>query len=168
MQGQIEFNGNISMRPAGPSDKAFLSTLFHQTRDFIYRFADAEDDYKRMVVEHQEQLRETGYGTDFPNAMDFVIEDTGTSIGRVQIDFSDDVVHVVDIAIIAPAQGKGVGESVLRGVQRAAAVNGTPVLLACAHNNTPAQHLYAKLGFQLHQAGSISNRLIWYPTQDVL
>lgn len=168
MQGQVEFNGNISMRLAGPSDKAFLSTLFHQTRNFIYEYADAEDDYKRMVVEHQERFRETGYGTDFPNSMDFVIEDAGTRIGRVQIDFSDDVVHVVDIAIIAQARGKGVGEEVLRGVQRVAAVNRSPVLLSCAHDNVPAQQLYAKLGFQLYQAGPTSSRLIWYPTQDVL
>lgn len=163
MQGQVRFDGNISMRLAGPGDKAFLSTLFHQTRDFIYEYADAEDDYKHFVVEQQEGLRETGYGGDYPNSMDFVIEDTGVAIGRVQIDFTDNLIHVLDVAIQKNARGRGVGETVLRGIQRTATASGAPVTLSCARNNLAARRLYAKLGFELHQSGSMHDRLIWHP-----
>ena len=53
MQGSVDLAGNVSMRLAGPADQQFLNDLFHDTRNFIYEFSGAEDDYKRMVVEHQ-------------------------------------------------------------------------------------------------------------------
>lgn len=168
MQGQVQFDGNISMRLAGPGDAAFLSTLFHQTRNFIYEYADASDDYKHFVVEHQEGLREKGYGNDHPNSMDFVIEDAGVMIGRVQLDFSNEQIHVVDIAIKSTSQGRGIGEIVIRGIQRTAAITGGPVTLSCARNNLIARQLYTKLGFALDFAGPMHDRLIWYPSADIL
>ncbi len=162
MQGSVDLAGNVSMRLAGPADKQFLEDLFHDTRSFIYDHSAAEHDYKRMVVEHQHSIRNTGYENAFPNAFYFIVEDAGTRVGRAQLDFSYDVVHVIDVALIAAARGKGIGKAVIRGIQRTAAVTGANVTLTCRHDNMLARQLYDKVGFELLERGPMDDRMIWY------
>lgn len=162
MQGSVDLAGNVSMRLAGPADRQFLDDLFHDTRSFIYEFSGAEDDYKRMVVEHQHSIRNTGYETTYPNAFDFIVEDAGTRVGRIQLDFANDVVHIIDVALISAARGKGIGEAVLRGIQRTATATGANVTLTCRHDNMLARQLYDKIGFELLERFPDADRMIWY------
>lgn len=165
MNGKMTFDKNIRIRPACPSDSDNLNTLFHQTRNFIYEYVDAEYEYKRAIVEQQEEFRMRGYGNQFPNALDFVIERLGSFVGRAIIDFGNDFIHLVDISFLKEAQGLGLGESVIKGIQMAASSTGAPLTLNVALDNLPANALYTKLGFVVRSRGDVFQRMVWHPVK---
>ncbi len=96
-------------------------------------------------------------------AMYFVLEVMGTRIGRVVVDFGSKEVHIVDIAIVPEARGRGYGTQILRLMQQAAAKARAPLTLAVGRTNTRARQLYLALGFRVEQADAAVERMAWHP-----
>lgn len=155
----------LTLRPETPADKPFLARL-HALRRSDLHFADAEPDYIESVVDMQYRAQAQGYGTQFPNAMYFLIEKTGTAVGRLCLDFGPNEVRVVDLAFLPEAQGKGYGAAVLKAMQTAARKTMTPVTLTVAVNNLVSRRTMAALGFQVHATTPLHQHLIWYPPRE--
>ncbi|MGI0117253.1 GNAT family N-acetyltransferase [Zooshikella sp. RANM57] len=157
------FSKGISLRPATSSDKYFINTLYRSTRDDL-RLIDGNEDFVETLIEQQCHAQAVGYGEMFPHAFYFIIEKQQQPIGRVTLDFSNEVVHVVDIAFIPEARNKGYGESVLKALQLAAGKSRSPLILSVHQSNWAAKKLYKKLGFIVEGFYPPYERMAWYPS----
>jgi ribosomal protein S18 acetylase RimI-like enzyme len=160
--GNVKFQGGLSLRPMNSSDSVFIESLYRSTRDDL-RMIDAEDDFIEELIGMQHSAQTQGYGDMFPNAMYFVAEYHSERIGRVVLDFGQNEVRVVDIALIPAARGKGYGSQVLQAVQLVAGKVMAPVTLSVRSDHVLAKQLYARLGFVVEEQQMPFERMIWYP-----
>ncbi len=162
LSGSMKFQGGVSLRPMSASDNSFIESLYRSTRDDL-RLLDAEDDFIEDLIELQRYAQTQGYGEMFPNAMYFVAEYHGERIGRVVLDFGQNEIRVVDIALIPAARGKGYGSQLLQAIQLAAGKVMAPVTLSVRSDHLRAKQLYARLGFVVEEVRVPVERMIWYP-----
>lgn len=153
----------LGLRIARPGDKPFMEKLFQSTREFLY-LTDAEKEYIDMIIHHQMQLQENSYGNQSPNACTMIIEKQNVPIGKVVIDLGSNIAHVIDLAFIAEARGKGYGKSVLQAVQYVATQQMLPMGLAVEKQNLQAKRLYLALGFQVAEESLTHEFMLWYPS----
>ncbi|WP_321491906.1 GNAT family N-acetyltransferase [uncultured Desulfobacter sp.] len=160
---QINFSSsNISMRPANPNDSIFIEELFRSTRNAL-RLGDNDPEYVEEIIGHQFNYQTLGYGAKYPNALTFIIEHHRERIGRTVVDFGHNSVHLLDIAFIPIARGKGFGKTVLQSLQEAAKKICVPMTLVVDQSNATARHLYLGLGFVVESVQPPSELMIWYP-----
>lgn len=159
---RLSMPDGLGLRLARPSDNDFLQALFESTRDDL-RMINAEKDFIDALINMQQRAQETGYGNTYPDALQFIVEKLGESIGRVIIDFGHNEIKVMDISLIRAARGKGYGKSLLQGLQQAAIQVGAPLALEVRHGNIQAKQLYLQLGFAVDAIGPITERMVWYP-----
>lgn len=152
----------LGLRVARDSDRLFIENLFRETREYLY-LVNAEKDYLDMVVDQQRQFQLQAYGQQAPNAYTMIIEKQGESIGKIVMDFGANMVHILDLAFIGPARGKGYGKAVLQAMQYVAAQQCLPVGLSVEKQNLPAKKLYLSLGFQVSEETPTHEFLLWYP-----
>lgn len=153
---------NLSLRPAREGDRDFFTTLYWSTRDDL-RLVDAEPDLVESLIDMQYRAQKAGYGTQFPNALYFVVEHAAERIGRIILDFGASEVRIVDIAFVPAARRKGFGTQVFRALQAAASQVRAPLTLTVHPLNVTARRLYAALGFRTLEFHPIAERLVWYP-----
>ncbi len=163
LPGNIQMPGGLSLRPTRASDNGFLESLHSATRDDL-RLVDAENDFIEDLIDMQFRAKTEGYGDMFPNAMYFIIENQGESIGRVVLDFGHNEIRVIDLALIRLARGKGFGAKTLQAVQLVAAKIMAPVALTVVSYNLQAKMLYLNLGFRVEEINLPFERMVWYPT----
>lgn len=160
---ELNFPGsNISMRPANPNDSIFIEELYRSTRGDL-RLADKAPEFIEELIGQQFNFQTIGYGDQYPNALTFIVEHYRECIGRAIVDFGHNVVHLVDIAFIPRARGKGFGKTVLMALQEAAKKICVPMTLVVDQSNTMARNLYLGLGFVVESAQPPTELLIWYP-----
>lgn len=163
----LTFYNNISMRPAKPVDDVFIEALFESTREAL-KWGDNDPDYVKMVIENQHYLQSKSYSTNYPEAMIFIIEYHHQKVGRAIVDFGHNVAHLIDLAFIAPARGKGYGKIVIQALQQAAAKTHLPMTLVVDQENTIATKLYLSLGFRVESVKPPSVLMVWYPESKVM
>jgi ribosomal protein S18 acetylase RimI-like enzyme len=159
---KLNLPDGLSVRPASGNDKLFLESLYQSTREDLL-VLDASEDQKAELIEMQFRAQTQGYGNAYPNAMYFVIEKHQESIGKATIDFGHNEVHLIDLALIPAARGKGLGAAVIQAFQQAAAMIAAPMTLSVLQNNVQARVLYQKLGFVTDEIQLPYERMIWYP-----
>lgn len=164
MFARADLPNGVSLRPTQPGDKDF-ERMVHDANRWDLWLADAEADYIRGVIEMQNQAQIAGHGAQYPNALYYIVEKTGTPCGRLVLDFGQSDVRVVDLALIPEAQGKGVGTTVLRAIQNVAAAIPAPVTLSVQAMNVGAYRVYESLGFRplSEQPHPAFVRLAWRP-----
>lgn len=162
LSGIPSLPNGLGLRPSTPSDTPFIQSLFTQTRPEL-QLIDGEQDFIDSIVDMQMRAQTQGYGDQYPNAMYFIVEKLGTNIGRVTIDFGSNFVHIIDIAFIPQAQGKGYGGTVIQAVQETAKRLMAPVSLTVAKNNPAAKKLYMNLGFAVDEDQGMYEMMVWYP-----
>ncbi len=159
---KLNMPGGLRLRPAMPSDSPFLESLFKSTRDDLMSI-DAEREFREALIDLQQRAQATGYGSQFPNAMYFIVEYIDTPIGKVTIDFEQNEIHLLDIAFIPDARNKGYGRSVMCMLQMTAEQVKAPVTLSVFQQNIGARKMYQQLGFMLKELTPPYEKLIWYP-----
>ena len=159
---KIDLPDGLGLRMATRADGPFIAALFHSTREAFY-LADQATDYVRNVIEQQFELQAEGYGRQSPDAMTFIVDKQGTSIGRLILDFGKNIAHILDIALIKEARGKGYGKAIIQAVQYIAQKQRLPVGLSVDRQNARAKRLYLSLGFMVAEYGETHEFLLWYP-----
>lgn len=91
------------------------------------------------------------YETTFINADYRIIQLDEIDIGREIVKRTDDLIHLIDLAILIPFQGRGIGGKILSSLLTEAQGRNVPVTLNVEQFN-PAINLYRRLGFE--QTGS--------------
>jgi RimJ/RimL family protein N-acetyltransferase len=125
----LYMNDDLSLRPARESDRSFIESLYHSTHAELHLF-DAAQDFIELLIEQQRKVQIHGYGFQFPDAIYFVIEKQLDRIGRVVLDFTQDEIRVIDIALIPEARGKGYITSIMRALEHTAGSVHAPMALS--------------------------------------
>lgn len=134
----------VSLRPERDEDRALLEVLLADARavELAHLPVPARADFVRLQV----RVRESGWRSAWPGAERLVVELGGRPVGRLVVDRAGEVVHVVDVALLAECRGRGTGTGLLREVLRDADATGRDCELTVEHGN-PAGRLYERLGF---------------------
>jgi ribosomal protein S18 acetylase RimI-like enzyme len=148
MFGVADLPNGVRLRATTANDSAFERDLHDATRQDL-ALIDAEAEYVREVIDLQHRARDTGHGTQYPNALYYIIEKNGDRIGRLSVDVGHNAVHIIDLAVLPAWQNQGVGKTVLEALQNIAGQIAVPLTLAVATHNQLAMTLYTSLGFVL-------------------
>ena len=127
----------LTLRPALAADEAFLFALRKATMtEQLTRVGEpADDDTHRSRLLHR-------YDTARVICLD------GVPAGLLKAHRTDSEWVVVQFQVTPALQGRGIGESVLHTVLRAAQADALPVTLKVLKGN-PAKRLYDRLGFEV-------------------
>jgi GNAT superfamily N-acetyltransferase len=152
----------IALRTAEPTDEATLIAIYGATREDELRLTDWDDARKREFVEQQFRAQDRYYRANYANAsFDLILVD-GQPAGRLYVARWPDELRIMDIALLAPFRGRGVGSQLLGALQREAAEAGKPLRIHVERFN-PALSLYARLGFRLIEDRGVYLFLEWQP-----
>ena len=138
---------DIGFRPIRPADERFLARLYASTRAAEMATVPWSDAEKASFLEMQFQAQHTFYQEQFADAEFLVIQRRGEPIGRLYLDYRDDEIRLIDIALLPEARRQGLGGALLRDILAEAEAVGKAVRIHVERNN-PAMRLYDRLGFR--------------------
>ncbi len=150
----------VSLRLATPEDTAFLVAVYAATRAEELTATDWSDGQKAEFCKMQFTAQDTHYRQHYPTAEFSVIEVSGTAVGRLYVDRWTREIRIMDIAILPEHRGKGIGTSLLVGLQREAAASAKSLTIHVERFN-PAMHLYARLGFKISEDKGVYQLMEW-------
>lgn len=151
-----------ALRPALPSDAAFMASLFCSTRPEL---AMLPDGLAALLIEQQQRAQEMGYRLACPEARTLLIETDRIPVGKLVLDEQRQQLRVVDIAVAAEWRGRGFASAVLKHLQQQARDTGRDVVLSVAHDNAPALRLYRSLGFVEEARDEVRASMRWRAAQ---
>lgn len=156
-------NAGLGMRPATAADAPFLETLYRSARPDLQHAGGGDREVVDSVMAQQYRTLMAGTEQHYPNAMHFVVERQGQSIGAVIVDFGANEVRVVYLALVPAARGRDYGKVLMQGIQQAATKAHCPVAVTVWRNNPQARRFYAELGFVVDETHAAAERMVWYP-----
>jgi ribosomal protein S18 acetylase RimI-like enzyme len=152
----------ISLRPIQHTDEPVLLAIYGETREAELAQTDWTDEQKRAFVEMQFRAQDTYYKANYAEAsFDLILAD-GDIAGRLYLARWPDELRIIDIALLAPFQRRGIGTRLLQEIQAEAAGAGKAVRIHVERFN-PALNLYARLGFRLVEDKGTYLFLEWSP-----
>jgi GNAT superfamily N-acetyltransferase len=155
----------LAIRPARTGDDGFLEKLNRDSRDDI-RMADADKDFIEAVLDQQLVAQTTGYGTQFPNALYFIVEKTGERVGKLTLDWGGTEARVVDLGFVRKARGKGFGEIIIKALLAACGPAKCPLAVTCLKNRPALYRFLIANGFMVAETTDTADLLVWYPKAD--
>lgn len=151
MSSQISYH----LRLATPADDAFLEQLYFDAHVEEFRPMGLAEPELKALLQMQWRAQRTGYAHDFADAVDSIVmadESALKPIGRLLVATRRDAIHLVDIALLSAARGRGIGSRLIRTLLEDARRRNLPVRLHVRPGN-PAFQLYSRLGFRLIGGG---------------
>jgi ribosomal protein S18 acetylase RimI-like enzyme len=137
----------VSLRSAAESDQDFLRMLFASTREQELSFLPEGAGARQFFLNSQFNAQRESYRRSFPEARHQIIEVDGRAAGRLYVDRSRGVVHLIDISLLPEYRNRGIGTALLQGLLAEAEQSGGTATLSVAISN-PAQRLYERLKFR--------------------
>lgn len=163
----------IGTVPAGVKDLAFEFEVFVSVRlAEMARLADPEQPadpagflreaelealLRRQFEAQREAIREC-----FPGARHEIVLYGDSPIGRMVTEETASAVRLIDLALIKPYRGLGIGSRLVRGLKRHAGQAGKPVKLTLQPDH-PALRLFLRQGFKLFGRTEDFLALVWEP-----
>jgi ribosomal protein S18 acetylase RimI-like enzyme len=132
--------------PASAEDETFLKELFFDVRASEFLPLQLPPPALTQLLEMQHRAQKAGYGQQYPHAEESVIWVGPYRVGRMLVDSSSTAIHLVDIALLTPFRGHGIGRSLLDSLCQRASQAGVPLSLTVRSTN-PAIRLYRRAGF---------------------
>jgi GNAT superfamily N-acetyltransferase len=163
----IETDG-LSLRTADPADEPFLAEVYASTRAAEMARVPWSFEQRRAFLAMQHRAQHTDYHGRYPDASFDVVLLGAQPIGRLYVYRGAEEHWVIDIALLPPFQGRGIGSRLLRSVLLGARAAAVPVRLHVEAGN-PAAALYARLGFTGRPAAEVDagfelyRELEWWP-----
>lgn len=162
LNGSLHFPGGVDVRFATPADETFLIDLFISSRPWL-SWVVGEKDFIRSLYEQQYAFNRIGQEAVYPEHLDFVIETTGVAVGRLIVDLGYGDWRIAELQVAVPARGRGIGSSVIRGLQAAAAKCRLPLTLSTPIMGSNGYGIYSRLGFQVTAVTPPSVQMAWFP-----
>lgn len=159
--GSLRLYGGLSMRFATPADQDFLLDLFIEARPWL-GLADGGRDFIRFLYEDQMRITRLGAEARYPQHLDFVVEKTGQSVGRLIVDLGYTDWRIAELQIRAAARGKGIGSDLIRSLQTSAESGRMPLTLSTPTSMGIAP-LYQRLGFRVMEVVEPMCHMAWFP-----
>jgi len=152
----------IRFRRISDNDLPFLKQLYASTRqqemDLVGWTSAQKDQFLKMQFEAQHSY----YTEQFTEADFLVVEKNSEAIGRVYIDRREAEIRLIDIALLPPHRGLGLGTLLLKELLCEAGDLNLPLTIHVEKNN-PAMQLYLRLGFVPVEDQGVYDLMMWKP-----
>ena len=140
-----------ALRPVGTADEPFLLQVYASKRADELARTPWDAATRDAFVQMQAQAQARHYQAHWPGAEHWVITlllgDQHHDVGRLWFDWRVDTVHVLDITLLPPWRGQGIGTQVLRHLMEGARARGLPLTIYVQAGD-PARRLYERLGLR--------------------
>ena len=137
----------IALRPMTATDLSFLERLYGSTRESELARTGWTDAEKTAFIRFQFEAQHAHYTKHYADADFLIIVQQGQAIGRLYLDWREDELRIVDIALMPGARGHGIGGALLAELLDQAREREIAVTIHVEQMN-PAMSLYRRLGFQ--------------------
>ena len=152
----------ITFRDIQTQDEQFLRLVYRSTREDELAVVPWNDAQKDHFLRFQFDAQHADYIKNYPNAQFLIIEADGAGIGRLYVDRTESEIHILDIALVQSARGKGIGGSILNDFIAESRTTGKAVRIY-VENYNPALRLYQRLGFKQVAKGEVYLEMLWKP-----
>lgn len=150
----------ITLRPLTADDTEFVLELYASTRADLTQL-QGDPALLRQLVRMQSEAQQTHFRALYPRALaSLVVADDGTRAGRLIVDRGPYEIRLVDISLLPAQRRHGIGQRLLRGLQRESEQAGLPLRLSVLSGN-PAIHLYQRLGFEADGMRGAHHAMAW-------
>lgn len=139
----------VMLLPAEDQDEPRLHALYLDRRMPELASLAWGPDERQAFIDMQFRAQQTGYAATFPDAehwMVMVAEDPD-AVGRILVDRRPDEHLVVDLMIVTPWRGRGIGTALMEDAAADAAAEGLPLRLSAAAHDERLVRWYLRLGF---------------------
>ena len=153
----------LMLRPARGEDAPFLRTLFESARPDAAVLAQWPETVRRAFLDQQFEFQTVHYARIHPDAARLIIQAKNELIGRTILARSARDWSLVDIALMPPWRGQGIGTLLLQGIKSAAVETGTLAVRLSVDVRNPARRLYQRLGFVTAELedGAANVEMVW-------
>jgi GNAT superfamily N-acetyltransferase len=152
----------FQLRSASVEDDAFLQQLFAEVNAAEFLPLQLPPPALEQMLAMQYRAQRVGYSQQFPNLESSVILVGPYPVGRVLVHTSAQELRLVDIALLAPFRGHGIGRAVIGGLCRRAEELGVPLRLSVRPQNRAAR-LYLRMGFMMSGGDPMYAAMEWNP-----
>ena len=161
-QGKLQLFGGLALRQTRAEDSVFLMDMFITARPWLCE-SSGDPDFVRFLYEDQYRINRNGLETLYPEHLDFLIERTGQSVGRLTLDFGRSDWRISILEIHPQARRKGIGGDLVRSLQKAA--SGPKMVLSGAALAYPPGGLdfWVRQGFRVMAMRPPILEIAWYP-----
>jgi len=138
--------GPITLRPVAADDEPFLLSVYASTRAAEMAQVPWSEEQRAAFVQMQFTAQTQHYETNAPEARHDVILFNGMPVGRMYVDRSEKVIHVLDITVLPEHRHQGIGLSLIKDLMEEAASEGKAVTIHVETYN-PSRQIFERLGF---------------------
>ena len=156
---------NVSLRPVTAGDKEFLISVYGGTRAPELAQVQWEEGQKDAFIRWQFEMQQKEYHARFPDARYDVILVDGVPAGRIWVGTDDKQIRLLDIAVMAQFQNRGVGTILLRRLMDEATEANKPLRHMVFVLNDNAHRFYERLGFSVIEDLGGYKHMEWVPGQ---
>jgi ribosomal protein S18 acetylase RimI-like enzyme len=150
----------FSLRAATPADEAFLRELYRSTRRDELGAASSSAREFEAFCSMQFDAQTRGYRLAYPDAEHLIIRHGGVDAGRLIKWRSESGFTLVDLALAPAYRNRGLGGSVVRGLQQEARRASTSLSLQ-VEQSSRAVAFYRRLGFAVTGEDGVRFTMIW-------
>jgi ribosomal protein S18 acetylase RimI-like enzyme len=136
----------LRLRPARASDRALLFQVYASTRADELAVVPWDEPTKQAFLAQQFEAQDVHYKRHYPDASFELIEVDGQPAGRLYVDRRDEEIRIIDIALLPPFRGRGIGGALLSELLDEADASGRKLSIHVERENR-ARMLYQRLGF---------------------
>ena len=141
-------------------DREFLVQLYASTRLEELAPVHWSQAQKLQFLRAQFEAQDCHYRTHYADTKRRVIRRDGKRAGRLYLQYRDDELRIVDIALLPEYRGRGIGTELLTRVLNEARASGKAVRIHVEKNN-PAYRLYRRAGFGKIEDKGVYDLLEW-------
>lgn len=136
----------VALRDLRADDDEFLYRVYAGTRTEELAPLGWDEAQVEAFLRMQHVAQRSDYWCNYDTARFHIVTCDGVDAGRLYVERRDEELCIVDIALLAPFRGRGIGSRLLSGLLAEADKDGLVVRIHVEYNN-PAQHLYLRHGF---------------------
>lgn len=150
----------ISLRGVTPRDREFLLRVYAASREIELSVLPFDEAQKSAFCEHQLDAQTSYYGEKYPHATHHIILLDGQPVGRLYVDRGDELISILDTAVLTEYRKKGVGSEIVKSLQDEAALSGKRVGVYVETFN-PSLKFFHDLGFELVENDGVNLYFEW-------
>jgi ribosomal protein S18 acetylase RimI-like enzyme len=148
LPGKAAAAHNIAFRPFVESDLPFVAELYVSTRIEELALVEWPAAARLAFLLQQHRAQHAHYARHYADALWLIIERDGRAIGRLYLREQLDRFHIIDISLMPPCRGSGIGGAILRDIADRARLEAKVVSIHVEKHNR-ARSLYQRLGFEV-------------------